>query len=94
MKGGNERLYVVLGVVCVLAALTLLTASRLFSQDDDAEKCLLHELIEHRQNNYAADRDAAVAQGRPFNLPAPAPNLVGTRELAAACERFLGNGKR
>ncbi len=89
MKGGNDRFYVVVGLVAVVSALTLLTASQLFDQDNDAELCVLHELIEHRQNNYAADRDNAVAEGRPFNVPAPPPPMVVPSDLAAACERFL-----
>ncbi len=89
MKGANDRFYVVIGLVAVISALTLLTASRLFDQDNDAELCVLHELIEHRQNNYAADRDQAASDRRPFNVPAPPPPMVVPTDLAAACERFL-----
>lgn len=89
----HERFYVLVGVGVLLAGLALFTVSSISRNQSDAkldgQLCLLYELRAHRNNTYAADRDAALRAGVPFNVPAPPPTEVSPRQLEEACGRFF-----
>ena len=78
----------------ILMAQIALTAGTVFviltsTQDNGkAVRCILAELADHRINSYDADRDAATAAGRPFNVPRPPPAALSV-SAAEACKDFM-----
>jgi hypothetical protein len=54
-------------------------------------RCLLHELTDHRQNNYEADRRTAQAVGAEVDDLTPPPTLPPGGEWRRACDNILGS---
>lgn len=85
----KDRFILLLGIILFTGGLVAFTISNQGNDlvEEDLARCLLSEISAHRENSYDADRDAAVADGRQFNVPRPPPqSLPG--ELASACDRF------
>lgn len=83
-----------LGAVVTIVALTLLTMSMLFDNDDDLEMCLLHELTEHRINDFDANRQLLEKHGISHVPPAGEPPTLAQRAaLQAGCDNVLGGMK-
>lgn len=84
----TERFFILLGTAIAILALGMFTLSSVFSNDDTLERCILHELNEHRVNAFDADRDNAVAHEHSFDVPRPPAKDLSER---AALERACGD---